>query len=146
MRANNHKSLMICPQKGHLNCIFILIKCLRKYFFSLLHLASRGRSSTGVDYGLIIGSPTKTQNSVCNEEGQENENQDQCTTGTPSSVSMMMSKKYQTFIRCSVKLLISSGNKHKNFLDANSGLLQDILVQLISNIQEELSFYEGKLE
>ena len=98
-----------------------------------------------MDYGLIIGSPTKTQNSVGHEEGQENENQDHVSTGTPSSVSMMMSKKYQTFIRCSVKLLISAGNKHKNFLDANSGLLQDILIQLISNIQEELSFYEGKL-
>ena len=111
----------------------------------MLHLASRGRSSTGVDYGLVIGSPTKAPNTITNEDGQETDSQDQLLTGTSSSVSMMMSKKYQTFIRCSVKLLISSGNKHKNFLDANSGLLQDILVQLISNIEEELSFYEGIL-
>ena len=123
----------------------MFLKWDQLFVFSLLHLASRGRSSTGVDYGLIIGSPSKTSNSISNQDGQNADNPDQLQTGTSSSVSMMMSKKYQTFIRCSVKLLISTGNKHKNFLDANSGLLQDILVQLISNIEEELAFYEGNL-
>ena len=62
-----------------------------------------------------------------------------------NSVIMMMSKKFQTFIRCSVKLLISSANKHKLFLETNSSLLQEILVQLISNIEEELCYYEGNI-
>ena len=84
-------------------------------------------------------SPKKSIYNADNEEGGILEQQ-----GT-SSVVMMMAKKFQTFIRCSVKLLISSGNKHKAFLEANSSLLQDILVQLISNVEEELSFYEGNL-
>ena len=110
---------------------------------SILHLEVDHQQALTMVW--LLDHRQKSSNNISNEDGHNPDNPDQLQTGTSSSVSMMMSKKYQTFIRCSVKLLISSGNKHKNFLDANSGLLQDILVQLISNIEEELAFYEGNL-
>ena len=110
------------------------------FVYSLLHLASRGRSSTGVDHKLVIESPGLIPNSICKVDNKELGDLERQGT---NSVTMMISKKFQTFIRCSVKLLISSANKHKCFLETNSSLLQEILVQLISNIEEELSYYEG---
>ena len=106
---------------------------------SLLHLASRSKSSTGVDWGSIA---ERNQSSRLGKSaGSETKSED----GSTSLVGQQMTKKFQTFIRCSVKLLISCGNKHKNFLEAHSSLLQDIVSQLITNVEEELSIYEGKI-
>ena len=127
-----------------LNCRYNPIRPYNylNFVYSLLHLASRGRSSTGVDHKLVIESTGLIQNNIYNVDNKETADLERQGT---NAVTMMMSKKFQTFIRCSVKLLISSANKHKCFLEANSSLLQEILVQLISNIEEELSYYEGNL-
>ena len=92
-----------------------------------------------MDWGSVV---ERNQSSrVGNSAATETENED----GSNSLAGQQMTKKFQTFIRCSVKLLISCGNKHKNFLEANSSLLQDIVSQLITNVEEELSIYEGKI-
>ena len=104
----------------------------------LLHLASKGRSLTGIDHG-HNSTTSNTNNSLSSTnipDNHHNSFQSSLSEGTP------LSKKFQTFIRCSVKLLISSGNKHKIFLDSHSKLLHDILVQMVSNIEEELFYYE----
>ena len=97
-------------------------------------MASRNRSSTGVEWGsLIVQSPQRK------ESRNGNENTDHGDTVAVQ----LTTKKFQTFIRCSVKLLISCGNKHKNFLESNRTLLEDTITQLIADIEEQLAQHEG---
>ena len=83
-----------------------------KWFYSLLHLASRSKLSTS----------SKLYDQVPNELGEE-----------------MEGKKFVTFVRCMCKLLTTCSNKNKNFLGSNSKLLEDSIHQLITGVEEESS-------
>lgn len=94
-------------------------------FHSLLHLASRG--APGCDSHEL--SPEHLQSPVG-------------SVPEPSAQASGSNRKFLTFIRCCIRLLLACSSKHKNFLEKNSNLLGETISQMILHVEEQL-FLEG---